>query len=75
MPMLRRYGGTAAIGSLVDVDLAGGRDFEPGQHHQRRRLAGAGGTEQGDELAGRDVERDVVDRDAPTRSAFRCGRR
>ena len=48
---------------VVDVDLAGGRDLEPGQHHQRRRLARAGGPEQRDELAGRDIERDVVDRD------------
>ena len=63
MPMLRRIGRQPPRSGLVDVDLAGGRDLEPGQHHQRGGLPGAGWTQQGHELAGRDVERDAVDRD------------
>ena len=41
--------------------LAGGRVEEPREHLQRRRLAGAVRAEEADDLAGRDLEGDVVD--------------
>src|SRR5262249_19026280 len=40
----------------VDADFARGRVLETGNHAQRRRLAAAGGTDEGDELAVVDVE-------------------
>lgn len=46
--------------AFAEADLAACRVLEAGDHHQRRRLAGAGGAEEGDELAGLDVERNVV---------------
>ncbi len=46
----------------VQPDDALGRLHEAGDRHQYRRLARAGGAEQGDELAGGDGERHVVDR-------------
>ena len=45
----------------VDQDVALGRHFEAGQHAQQRGLAAAGGPEQREELAGLDVEADIVD--------------
>ena len=49
--------------AAVDRDAPGIELDEAGDRHQRRRLAGAAEAEQGDELARRDVERDIVDRD------------
>ena len=43
-------------------DLARGRRLEAGDHPERRGLARAGGAEQRQELARRDVQRQVVDR-------------
>jgi hypothetical protein len=40
----------------ADVDLAGGRILEPRRHPQHRRLPGAGGADQDDELAVHDLE-------------------
>jgi hypothetical protein len=45
----------------ADADLAGGREFEPRQHPQRRRLAAARGPEQRDELALVDGQVEPVD--------------
>lgn len=57
----RRLGGDAAAGV---EHLAAVRRLEAGDDPQERRLAAARGAEQGDELARRDVEADVVqDRD------------
>jgi hypothetical protein len=59
---LEHHADVAAIGwqggdrLRVDEDLAGARPLEPGDQHQRGRLAGAGGAEEGDELACGDVE-------------------
>ncbi len=61
MPMSRWYGG------LCDSGLPSSRispavgDLEPGEHHQRRRLARARRAEQRQELAARDVEIEIVD--------------
>jgi len=46
----------------VDADAAGGRAQNAGEGSQRRGLAGAVGTDQPDDLAGGDGERQVVDR-------------
>ena len=46
----------------VDQHPAAGRPLEATDHPQRRRLAAPRGTEQGEELAGLDVEVDAVDR-------------
>ena len=46
----------------ADEDVARRRLLEAGDHHERRGLAGAGGPEEGDELAGLDVEAQIVDR-------------
>jgi len=43
------------------ADLAPGRHLEAGQHHQGRGLAGAGRTEQGQELALPNRQVQVVD--------------
>ncbi len=45
------------------LDRAGGRVLEAGDHPQRRRLARAGGPEHGEELTGADLEVDPGDRD------------
>ena len=42
-------------------DAAGGRPQNAGQRPQRRRLAGAVGTDQADDFAASDLERQVVD--------------
>ncbi len=39
-----------------DVDLAARRPLEAGEYHQERRLAGAGGSDDGHGLAARDLE-------------------
>ncbi len=46
-----------------EQDVALIRRFHAGDDAQQRGLAAAGGAEQGDQLAGRDVEVDVVERD------------
>jgi hypothetical protein len=46
---------------LVDVDAADGGLFEPGDHAQRRRLAGAGGAEQHEEFAIGNVDIEILD--------------
>ncbi|GAA4995041.1 hypothetical protein GCM10025734_25460 [Kitasatospora paranensis] len=55
--MVLEHQGGAPAGHL---DVAGGRPVEAGDQVEQGRLAAARGTEQGDELAGGDVERDVV---------------
>ncbi len=47
----------------VEQDLAAGRQFEPGDHAKRRRLAAAGRPEHDEELAILDGEGGVLDRD------------
>jgi len=47
----------------VESDLALVGALEPGQETERRGLAAARGPEDGEELAGPDVERNVVERD------------
>ena len=46
----------------VEKDASLGWRLQPCEHPERRRLPAAGGAEEGDELAGRDRQRDVVDR-------------
>src|SRR5205814_10263229 len=48
---------------LGEADVAARRHLEAGQDLEQRRLAAAGRTEQDQELAGGDVERDRVERD------------
>ncbi|MCY1353754.1 hypothetical protein D9M68_483180 [compost metagenome] len=47
---------------VTEEDRAAGRAFEPGDEAKQCRLAGAGGAKQRDQLAGADIERDVVER-------------
>ena len=47
----------------ADRDRAAGHLLEPGDHAQQRRLPAAGGPDESDELAVRDLERDVVEGD------------
>jgi hypothetical protein len=46
----------------LDQHAARIRLLQPGDHPQDRRLAGAAGAEEGEELAGMDIERDIVGR-------------
>src|SRR6185312_7063028 len=48
--------------ALAEAHAADVRPDEPGQDHQERRLAGAGGSEQRQELAAADIEVDGVER-------------
>ncbi len=57
-PLVGRQLGQVAA---VERDRSGGRRLEAGEHAQQRRLAAAGGAEQGEHLALGDVDRDVVD--------------
>src|SRR5712691_5646105 len=50
-------------GRQVDLDRSGGGGFQPGEDAQQRRLAAPGGADDSEELAARDVERDIVDGD------------
>ena len=52
----------AATSLAVESDPARGRLDEPGQAAHQRRLAGAGQAHDDEDLARRDVERDVLDR-------------
>ena len=61
----RRWRGVNAV--PVDGDRPRRRGDQPAEHPQRRRLAGAVGAEQPEDLAALDRERDVVDRDAARR--------
>ena len=54
----------ASQNDAIDRDRSAGRRDQPRQHPHRRRLAGAVGAEQRDDLALRDFEADVVDGDA-----------
>ena len=47
----------------VEQDPPGRRAEQPGDRAEQRRLAGAVGSDEGDELARADVERDAVERD------------
>ena len=47
---------------VLDPDFAAGRPLEAGDHPQRRRLAAAARTQQGEELPLRQLQVDVVDR-------------
>ncbi len=48
-------------GCTIEHDVAARWRFEPGNHHQKRRLAGAGRSKQGDELPRLDDEIHAVD--------------
>ena len=48
--------------ALADVDAAGCRQLQSGDHPERRRLAATGGAEEGDEVALLDGEADLLDR-------------
>src|SRR5690606_31114543 len=48
-------------GATIEQNLAGGRSFEPGQHHQAGGLAGPGRAEQGQELALADIQVEILD--------------
>ena len=50
-------------------DRAGVRPFEPGQHHQQRRFARAGRTDQADRLAATYIQVDVFEDMNPGRAA------
>ena len=52
--------------TITDRDAAVADLLEPGDHAQQRRLTAPGRADQDDELAVRDAERDVVDRDHST---------
>ena len=58
-PLVRRHRRDVLA---VEQDAALVRRLEAGEHAQQRGLAAAGGAEQRKELAGADVERDVIDR-------------
>ena len=61
-------GSVRVLGHDVDAqhpDGAGAGPRKAGQHADQRRLAGAVGTEQAEELALLDLERDLVDRAQP----------
>ena len=54
--------GRHALGGLAeDLDMAVGRLLETGHQAQAGGLAGAGGAEHGEELAGRDLQIDRID--------------
>ena len=57
--LVRRIGGHVAA---AQEDRPAGRELEPADHPQRRRLAAARRAEQREELAAADLERDAVDR-------------
>jgi hypothetical protein len=57
-PRVRRQAGEV---TSLEGDRPRGRRLEPGEHAQQRRLAAAGGAEQGEHLALGDVDGDVVD--------------
>ena len=59
----RRYGGTPARSCSVEHDASGVRLFEAREHAQQRGLAAAGRSEQREELAREDIERQRVDGD------------
>ena len=61
MPILRWLGGDVGDVLAVDDDRALGRPLEAGDHPQDRRLAAAGGPEQGDELALLERQVDAAD--------------
>ncbi|MNH47454.1 hypothetical protein D3C79_1106940 [compost metagenome] len=54
-------GGDAGDRAAVDQDLAAGHVLEAGEHHQASGLAGAGGTEQGDEFALGHIQIEILD--------------
>src|SRR3954463_5918897 len=47
---------------VAEIDGALGRPLQPGDQAQQRRLAGAGRTQQRDQLTRADIQRDVVER-------------
>ena len=51
--------------AIVEMDFAGGRIFQSGDHPQRRRLAATGWTQQRDQLSGSDIQIDILDRGEP----------
>ena len=60
MAMSRSFGGDVVDDAPADPDLAGADRLEPGDHREQRRLAAAGRADQHDELAGLDLEVDVL---------------
>ena len=59
----RRLGGISPMSWPSIRTCALGRHFEAGEHAQQRGLAAAGRPEQREELAGLDVEADIVHAD------------
>ena len=59
-PVSRRHF-SAIDAQAIDFQLAGRRMIEPANQVQQCRLAGSGWSHQGDEVAGRDVERQAVE--------------
>ena len=58
--MSRSFGGEIVDHPRADPDLSGRDRLETGDHPQKRRLPAAGRTDQGDELAVGDGDRDVM---------------
>ena len=56
----RSYGGIAGHVLTVEEDAAGRGFLEAGQHAQQRGLAAAGATQQAEDLALVDLQRDIV---------------
>ena len=63
MLVSRLNGGRLGDFLVAEADGAGGDLLEAADHAQRGGLAAAGRTEQGEELAALDVERQIVDGD------------
>ena len=62
MATSRAVAGRAVTSRSPMSDATFGGEFEAGDHAQRRGLAAARGAEQGDQLAGGDVEADIAHR-------------
>ena len=61
MAISRFDGATSVTSRVADQDAAAGDALQPRDHAQHGRLAAAGGADEDDELAMRDVEVDAVD--------------
>jgi hypothetical protein len=79
--VLEHHADVAAIGRHgddrlpVDGDVAAGRRLEAGDHHQGRRLAGSARSQQRQEFARKDVERDAGHRSHAVIAFFQSAER